>query len=388
MKAKLAAEPEVCVVMTSLGPQACLSGWSEKVSPPWPEKLTDWPTRICAQLGLYSLLAPPNQTVRSAVGAVKSRKAVQPAYPEAGQGLAQIPFRHTEEAQSAPEPQLRSSAQAVQEPPQSVSDSVPFFTPSVQEGGWQAPPAQTDDWQSDAWLQPAPGAHPGQPPPQSRPVSFPFFAPSEQEGAWHWADWHTSEVQSEGSAHAWPGPQRGQAQPPSGASPPQSTSLSGPFFVPSEQERAWQMESWQTSEVQSLGTPHPSPAVQAGQPEPPPSAAPPQSTSVSKPFSTESEQAGVWQPPSQTLEPQSDGPRQLRPSAQGAHPPPQSVSVSVPFFIPSVHAGATHSCAEQAPVAQSAGTEQARPREHLGHPPPQSTSVSGPLRTASEHDGA
>jgi len=69
-------------------------------------------------------------------------------------------------------------------PPQSVSVSVPFRTPSVQLGVWHAPPAHTRLVQSGALLQPCPGAHgPQLVPPQSRPVSLPFATPSTHEGA-------------------------------------------------------------------------------------------------------------------------------------------------------------------------------------------------------------
>jgi hypothetical protein len=58
-------------------------------------------------------------------------------------------------------------------PPQSVSVSLPFFTPSMQLAGWHVAgfPEQTPLWQSPAPVQRKPFAHFGQDEPQSTSVS-------------------------------------------------------------------------------------------------------------------------------------------------------------------------------------------------------------------------
>src|SRR5260221_533662 len=74
-------------------------------------------------------------------------------------------------------------------PPQSTSVSLPFFMPSVQLGagmGWQTPPLQKFEPQSPLPVHLPPLPHfPHAHPPQSTSVSMPFFTPSEQVGAWH-----------------------------------------------------------------------------------------------------------------------------------------------------------------------------------------------------------
>ncbi|MFC5490877.1 hypothetical protein [Dokdonella soli] len=70
-------------------------------------------------------------------------------------------------------------------PPQSISVSPPFLTPSKHVGAAQVPAVQTWLWQSLPTLQPLPMAHAAQVgPPQSTSVSFPFFTPSEQLAGW------------------------------------------------------------------------------------------------------------------------------------------------------------------------------------------------------------
>jgi hypothetical protein len=73
-------------------------------------------------------------------------------------------------------------------PPQSMSVSVPFLTTSVQVAAWHrfGAPEQTPLWQSPATVQSPFVAHPPQvPPPQSTSVSAPFSVPSVHVGAWH-----------------------------------------------------------------------------------------------------------------------------------------------------------------------------------------------------------
>jgi hypothetical protein len=68
-------------------------------------------------------------------------------------------------------------------PPQSVSVSLPFFTPSKQLEGWQTEPVQTLLWQSLGSAQVLLSAQAGQvEPPQSVSVSLPFFTTSVQLG--------------------------------------------------------------------------------------------------------------------------------------------------------------------------------------------------------------
>jgi hypothetical protein len=73
---------------------------------------------------------------------------------------------------------------------------------------------------------------------------------------------------------------------------------------------------------------------------------PPQSTSVSLPFFTVSLQLGAWQmPPEQTLLWQSELAVQVLLVAQRLHvvAPPQSMSLSAPFFTMSLQVGAAQS---------------------------------------------
>jgi len=70
------------------------------------------------------------------------------------------------------------------EPPQSLSVSVPFFTPSEHVGAAQTLFVQTPLVQSGPSAQPFPTSHlVAHEPPQSTSVSVPFFAPSVHEGA-------------------------------------------------------------------------------------------------------------------------------------------------------------------------------------------------------------
>jgi hypothetical protein len=85
--------------------------------------------------------------------------------------------------QSLPAPQARPGAQSGHVgPPQSVSVSAPFLTPSVQLEAWQTPLAQTPVVQSPPALHDEPMPQRGQVPPQSVSVSVPFWTPSLQLG--------------------------------------------------------------------------------------------------------------------------------------------------------------------------------------------------------------
>jgi len=58
-------------------------------------------------------------------------------------------------------------------------------------GVQQAPPAQTPPVQSEPWLHVLPSGQWGHDPPQSRSVSMPFFTPSVHLGAWQMAPMQT-----------------------------------------------------------------------------------------------------------------------------------------------------------------------------------------------------
>jgi hypothetical protein len=67
-------------------------------------------------------------------------------------------------------------------PPQSTSVSVPFLTLSEQVAAWQMPLRQTPLWQSELAMHPLPVPQVGHEPPQSMSVSVPFFTPSVHDG--------------------------------------------------------------------------------------------------------------------------------------------------------------------------------------------------------------
>jgi hypothetical protein len=77
-----------------------------------------------------------------------------------------------------------------------------------------------------------PAAQPGQAPPQSTSVSLPFFTVSVHVGAMHFDAAHTPDAQSSGTAQARLSPQRVVHE------LPQSTSVSLPFFTESMHDSA------------------------------------------------------------------------------------------------------------------------------------------------------
>src|SRR3954467_8591214 len=82
--------------------------------------------------------------------------------------------------------QTLASAQPAQlPPPQSRSVSLPFFFRSLQVGAAQLPPVQTSEVQSSPVLQVLPSAHFAQGPPQSMSLSGPFFTLSPHMLGWH-----------------------------------------------------------------------------------------------------------------------------------------------------------------------------------------------------------
>jgi len=130
----------------------------------------------------------------------------------------------------------------------------------------------------------------------------------------HWFSW-----QSPATPHCFPLAQ-------SAHGPPQSTSDSPAFLVPSVQLPGWQTPPVHTPFWQSAPTTQPCPLPQSGQ-------LLPQSTSVSVPFSTPSVQLGSWQrPPVHTWVVQSTKAPHALPGPHGGHvPPPQSTSLSAAF---------------------------------------------------------
>jgi hypothetical protein len=94
-----------------------------------------------------------------------------------------LPSMHTALAQSSAPAQIRPSAHGEQLPPQSTSVSLPLSTPSAHVGRSQkpVPTLHTAVVQSPPKLQFLPGAHFGHSgPPQSMSVSAPFFIESVQ----------------------------------------------------------------------------------------------------------------------------------------------------------------------------------------------------------------
>jgi len=249
---------------------------------------------------------------------------------------------HTKLAQSLATEQVLLVPQSAQlPPPQSMSVSLPFLTPSGQPTAPQTCVAagQILDAQSLATRHALPVAHlVTQDPPQSTSVSLPFLTESAQVGARQVPLVHTPLMQSEPdeqvtpSAHFLVG-----AQP-----PPQSGPVSVPFLTASEQVGVWQKPPVQTALLQSAATVQRLPGTHFGQ------TLPPQSTSVSLPFLVKSVQLGVAQTELvQTLLVQSEPTLQAAPAAHGvahvapvAATPPQSTAVSVPFLTPSGHFGA------------------------------------------------
>src|SRR5204862_292354 len=116
--------------------------------------------------------------------------------------------------------------------------------------------------------------------------------------------------------------------------PPQSMSVSLPFFIPSPQLPGLHTLAAQAPLAQSLPATHAWPPMHFGQ------VLPPQSTSVSSPFFALSVQDGAAQvPPLHTLSLQSAALPHALPTSQGAHEPPQSTSLSSPSLIALVQSG-------------------------------------------------
>jgi hypothetical protein len=243
-------------------------------------------------------------------------------------------------------------------PPQSVSVSAPFFTPSLQLAAAQNPPLQIDAEQSLALPQVLPAEHFEQVvPPQSMSASSWFLIPSEHvAGAVHRPVTQVfGELQSLVTAQRFPAAQR---LPAVAQAPPQSVSDSSWFFTPSLHVAARHVPPVQIDVWQSAATEQTLPLAHAVQ-------LPPQSVSVSLPFLMLSPQeaGAVQKPPTQVLPAtQLPSTEQRLPVAHEAQvPAPQSTSVSLPFFTPSLHAGVAQRPAVQTPYLQSAPTRHLRP---------------------------
>src|SRR6476469_3784351 len=94
--------------------------------------------------------------------------------------------------------------------------------------------SHTSDAQSSRPAHPRPSMHFGLPaPPQSTSVSAPFFTPSVFVGAWHTLSVHTPLAQSAAAAHFFESSHFLQV------APPQSTSVSSWFAVLSSHFAGW-----------------------------------------------------------------------------------------------------------------------------------------------------
>src|SRR6266487_303186 len=105
------------------------------------------------------------------------------------------------------------------------------------------------------FLASAHGLHPEAGPPQSLSDSVPFSTPSMHVGFWQMLVVHTPLEQSAASLHAFIGAQATHAP------PPQSTSVSVPFLTLSAQPAFWQTFVVQTPFWQSVPVAHPLPAA-------------------------------------------------------------------------------------------------------------------------------
>jgi hypothetical protein len=206
-------------------------------------------------------------------------------------------------------------------------------------------------------------------PPQSTSVSSPFFLPSVGLGAAHFPVLHTSLAQSPSILQTFPVSHLGAA------APPQSTSVSSPFFLPSLAcgSRHAPAAVSHDALTQSASPLHPPPVPHLG------ADAPPQSTPVSSPSFLPSVADAGWQVPEAQLPlAQSGSPLQALPSTHFlAAGPPQSTSVSSPFFLPSASEGVVHLPPTQVRLLQSESWAHALSPSHgVAFGPPQSTSVS------------
>jgi hypothetical protein len=305
-------------------------------------------------------------------------------------GATHRPLVHTRLLQSPPVPQPKPGSQRAQlaKPPQSTPLSPPFCTPSLQEGTAHLKlvlhlPSAQSPFTAQLW----PSAQSlfrvlqGAVLPQSVSDSLAFFTPSVQVAAWHTCPVQTPVVHSLARLQPWPALQAGH-------DPPQSVSVSFPSL-----RLSLQVAAVQTNPTHRLLMQSPLPTqelpVMHGEHE-----LPPQSVSVSLPSLRPSLQLAVTHTLFvHTPVRQSPATLQARPVAHLLvllQEPPQSVSVSVPFLTVSLQLGTLHTSGLPAhtPLVQSLASAQDLPSMHAAHePPPQLTSVSLPFFTVSVHDG-
>ena len=170
--------------------------------------------------------APPPQSTSVSV------PFVRPSVDVAG-SQTRVPALHAVFAQSVVIAQPCPGGQRVTPavgPPQSMPVSSRFLIPSACVGArhffWTGSHFALS--QSVSAEQPCPVAHLGAAaPPQSLSVSSPFLTPSVGEGAWQTPSLQTLLVQSAPITQTLPVEQAGAFE------PPQSTSVSSPFFTPS-----------------------------------------------------------------------------------------------------------------------------------------------------------
>jgi len=187
-----------------------------------------------------------------------------------------------------PEPHFEQLA-----PPQSMSLSPWFCTPSEQVAAWQMFPVQTPELQSEGTMQVAPIGHGEQfMPPQSMSLSPWFFSLSAQVATQTKA-MQTPLLQSAPFLQTLPLEHFAGGLSAVQVGPPQSVSVSSWFFAMSEHVGAEHVmppsPAPQTFSLQSLPVLHFLPISQPGH------LAPPQSMSLSPWFCTPSEQVGAAQ---------------------------------------------------------------------------------------------
>jgi hypothetical protein len=173
----------------------------------------------------------------------------------------------------------------------------------------QMPPAQMPLAQSPPLPQRLPWPQPAQGPPQSRSLSPPFWTPSLQVAAWQTPPWHTPLLQATLHSPQFSGSADVSVQVPLQAIEPAGQQV--PF------------EQWALA--QSPATRQRLPFWQAGQ------NGPPRSTSVSCPFAKPSGQLFTQMPVRHSPVRQSLPELQRMPLMHGEQEPPQSMSLSSKF---------------------------------------------------------
>src|SRR5690606_11086282 len=141
----------------------------------------------------------------------------------------QVFSMHTPLPQSPAMAQVEPVPQSPQEPPQSMSVSEPLATPSLQVAAWQMFKVHTPLPQSPAMAQVEPVPQSPQEPSQSMSVSEPLVTPSLQVGTWQKFSVQTPLPQSPATPQSEPSEQASHVE------PPESASVSSPFWIWSSQ---------------------------------------------------------------------------------------------------------------------------------------------------------